>query len=119
MGIALFPAATVIAQQSSDSTPPAARVGVPVRQQFDAVRSGWRWMCRVEEPGLLKERLRQALWVILAATALFTLADLGIPDDVFAIAYGLKLVHVALLVGMLLWLRPVRSARQILWAAIL
>jgi signal transduction histidine kinase len=103
-----------------DSTPPDARVGEPVRQEFDAARTRSRWRCQVEEPELLADRLRQAVWVILAATALFAVADLGIAPGVFVLAYALKAALVAFLVGMLAWLRRRgRTAREILWAAIL
>jgi len=109
----------VNAPQSLDSTPPTAGVGVPVRHRFDAVRSGSPWSRRIEEPELLAGRLRQSIWAILAATALFAVADLGVAPGVFAWAYALKVMLVVFLAGMLVWLRRGRGPREILSASLL
>src|SRR5262245_37717352 len=105
MRIAPLGGAAVSAPPSLDATPSDPGVGEPVRQDFDAHRTAMPWRCRIEEPELLAERVRQAVWVILAATGLFALADLGIARGVFVLVYGLKLTLVLFLVGMLAWLR--------------
>jgi signal transduction histidine kinase len=58
---------------------------------------------------LLRRRMVAGLWLILVATAIFAVADLGIPRDRFVVAYPLKALHAALLLGLLLWLRTPRS----------
>jgi len=68
--------------------------------------------------GLLRSRVIAGLWMILGATAIFAIVDLGIPADRFVVAYSLKGLHATLLVGLLLWSRRPRGDAETRTAAL-
>ena len=68
---------------------------------------------------LLRRRTRAGLWIILGTIAVFAVADLGIASERLAAAYGLKAVHLLLVVGLLAWLRRPLGHAEILVAALL
>jgi signal transduction histidine kinase len=72
-----------------------------------------------EATPLLIERVRAALWVILAGGVLFALAHLDAAPTAFLPLYVFKLFHVVLILGLLAALRRVTSRRGAIAVALL
>jgi len=68
---------------------------------------------------LLVERLRAALWVILAGVVFFVIAHLDAPRAAFLPLYALKLAHAVLILGLLAVLRRVTDRRGAIAVALL
>jgi len=72
-----------------------------------------------EATPLLIERVRAALWVILAGVALFAVAHLDAAPTTFLPLYVFKLFHFVLILGLLAALRRVTSRRGAIAVALL